>query len=345
MALLKGIGKLIQIGVAKETTRGTTPAAATYWLATDDWSIEERYNNAVDSQTYGVVEDSVDETRVKDWAEGQISFPLAATTSAVFFLSLLGTDTPTTHAGETTVFDHLITVAQTAQHQSLSFYVHDPIANNNAYGTPASATADYSYANAVVHKLDIDYTLGNFVMCNASIMAKRGSAAAVVFAPSQTTIEPRFVPQYLTFKVATTAGVLSTGNVIKLKNAKISITENIESDDVMGSTSPRDFVNKEFTVQGTIEAIWQNEIDFKAAALTDSSKALRFDLINSDVNLGVVPTNPEVKIDLARVTFEELSRPVKIKDIVYQTLKFKAHYSVSDAYMIKVTFTNMTASY
>lgn len=343
MALLKGIGKLLQIGVAKESSRGTTPASATYWLVTDDWSMEEKYDNAIDVEAYGVIEDAAGETRVKDWAEGQIVLPLAGTTAGILLLSLLGTDTPATHAGETVVYDHVMTLAQTAQHQSLSFYVHDPIPTATPYGSPASATADYSYANAVVHKMDIEYSLGKFVTATAGIMAKRGSSAAVVFSPSAT-LDTRFVPQYLTFKVAANAAGLGAASAIKLRSAKLSIDENIESDDVLGSTAPRDFVNKEFKIEGTIEAIWQNEADFKKAALVGTAQAMRLDLVNSDVSLGV-GTNPEVKIDLAKVVFEEITRPVKIKDVMYQTLKFKAHYSQSDGYMVKATVTNTIASY
>lgn len=338
MALTRGIGKQLQIGVAKETSRGVTPASATYWLAVDDWNIDEKYKNAVDVEVYGVIEDNASQTRVKNWAEGQIKCPIGGTTAAVLMLSLMGTDTPTTHAGETTVFDHTLTVAQNVQHQSISFYVHDPIP------TASGATADYSHANAVVHKVSIDYALGKFVDITANIKAQKGSAAAVVFVPSQS-LETRFVPQYLTFKTATTTAGLAGATAIKIKSIKLDIDSNEEDDDVMGSLAPRDFLNKEFKVEGTLEAIWENESDFKVASLANTPQAMLIDLINSDVNLGVVPTNPEFKITLAKTFFTDISRPVKIKDIMYQTIKFKAAYSLTDAYMIKVVITNSVASY
>lgn len=336
-ALLKGIGKQIQIGIAKESSRGTAQTSASYWLAVDDWSIEERFANAINNQTYGVIEDSVSQTRVKNWAEGQLKFPLAGTSSAVLFLSLFGQDTPATHSGESVVYDHVITVKQSVQHQSLTFFVHDPIA------TASGATADYTHANGVVHKIDLDYSLGNFVMCTAGLKAQAGSAAAVVFTPTQT-VEDMYVPQYLTFKVASTLSGLDAASAIKIKNAKISIDASSEDDDVLGQTSPRDFLNKEFKVEGTIEAIWQSEADFKAAALANTAKAMRLDLVNADITLGSA-AHPEYKLDLAKVFFTEFSRPVKIKDVIYQTVKFKAAYSVSDALMARLTVTNTVASY
>lgn len=333
MPLLKGIGKQIQIGVAVESTRGTAKTSANYWLPTDDSELEERFQNAIDSQTYGVIEDNLGQTRVKNWMEGQIVMPLTGTSAAVLFYSLFGTSTAVLHAGETTIFDNTMNVLQTAQHKSLTFFVHDPIPTANG------ATADYTHANGVVSKIEIDYSLGNWVMLTASIRALAGSAAAVAFVPSIVS-EPRFVPQYLTFKVASTASGLTAASAIKIKSAKITIDENLEDDDVLGQVAPRDFLNKEFMIEGTIEAIWQNETDFKASALANTPKAMRLDLVNSDVTMGVASTNPQVRLDLAKVYFTEFSRPIQIKEIVYQTIKFKAAYSPSDAYMARLLWTS-----
>lgn len=337
--LTRGIGKLVQIGVIKETTRGSTPAVTNaIWMAADDWTVDEKWKNAVDIQTYGVIEDNANQTRVKNWAEGTIKCPIGVSTAAVMFFSLLGTDTPTTHAGESVVYDHAITVAQTIQHQSLSIYIHDPIPTVNP-----GPTSDYSHANAVIHKIDIDYALGKFVELNVSLKAQKGSTAAVVFAPSQQ-MEARFVPQYLTFKMGTTAAVIATGSIIKLKSAKISFNTNEEDDDVLGSTTPRDFLNKELSCEGTIEAIFQNENDFKTLALNNTAMAMQFDLVNSDITYGVA-ANPEFKLLLYKVFFTEFGLPRKIKDVVYQTVKFKASYSLTDAAMVKATFTNCISAY
>lgn len=334
MALLKGIGKQIQIGIRPESTRGSTPAVlGAMWMASDDFNIEEKYANAIDTQIYGVIEDNVSQTRIKNWSEGSIKFPISGTTSAVMLFSMFGTSAAVLHAGETAVWDNTINVLQTVQHKSLSFYIHDPIP------TASGATADYSYANAVVHKMDIEYSLGNFVFANASIKAQSGSAAAVVFVPSQA-IEDRFIPQNLTFKVASTATGLTAATVIKIKSAKITIDSSEEDDDVMGSLSPRDFLNKEFKIEGTIEAIWQNESDFRAAAIANTVQALRLDLVNANATYGSGAIPLEFRMDLAKCYFTEFSRPVKIKDVMYQTISFKAAYSITDGYMARILFTN-----
>lgn len=329
--MAKGIGKLFQIGIAKETTRGTAKTSATYWPAFSDMAPEEKFENAVDTQAYGVIEDNASQTRTKNWMEGSINAPVTDQSFPLLLLSLFGTDTVTTHSGESAVYDHAITVGQNSQHQSLTYFVHDPLSGQ-----------DYSHALGVVTKMDIEYALKDFVKYSASIMGQQGATQST-FTPSQSA-ENRFVPQYLTFKVASNLSGLGAASPIALRSLKITIDENIESQDVLGNPAPADFLNKEFKIEGTLEAIWQNESDFKANAIANTPQAMRLDLINSGVTIGSA-THPEIKIDLAKVYFTDFSRPIKTKDLVYQTLKFKAAYSISDAQMAKITCTNTVASY
>lgn len=195
----KTIGRLVQIGIAKEATRGTTPGSATYWLPYQDGSqIEESFDNAVNDQVYGVIENNVGQTRVKNWSDTVLTGHATDTIFPLLLLSLFGTDTPTTHAGETTVYDHTFSVQEGAQHQSLSLYRHDP-----------ASGVDRSYANSVVTKMEIDYVLGKFITFNATLMGQQGAVQSS-FTPA-TTSENRFVPQYFTFKTAPTlAGVNGT---------------------------------------------------------------------------------------------------------------------------------------
>ena len=336
MPLTRGIGKQIQLGIARETTRGTASIVATFWLALDDWSLDEKWKNAQDVQTYGVIESEQSETRVKQWSEGSLKAPLSASSAGVLIYALLGADAVSVK--ESGVYQHVFTVAQNVQHPTLTFLMHDPIA------TPSiGTTADYSYANSVVHKFDIDYSLGKFVEISASIKGQSGSTQAVAFTPSQV-VENRFVPQYLTFKAAANYNSLTGASAIKVKSAKLTFDLNEEDDDVLGSVKPRDFYNKEFKVEGTVEAIWQNEADFKQAALANTPQALRFDLLNSDVTIGAV-SNPELVIDLAKVYFTEFSKPIKLKDVIYQTVKFNAAYSPTDGFMVRGTLTNTITVY
>jgi hypothetical protein len=398
--MAKGIGRLMAIGIAKETTRGTAISSAAYWLPFSDAAIEEKYTNVTQDEAYGVVEDSVGQFRVKNWAEGTLKVPLTDQSMPLLLYSQFGSIANATHSGETTVYDHTLTVGETAQHQSLTLFIHDPL-----------ASVDYSYANGVIHKTELDAELGKFANLSLSVKALKGVSQST-FSPSILS-ENRFLPQYMKFASApsvagangtltgtgtcsssstvtslsintnllkigmtvtgtnipagtTVASIVSAssftmsaastgsatsytfgGAVVQLKSFKLSIDESIEDDEVLGSVAPVDFLNKEFKVEGSLEAIWQNESDFKTQSLAtpNVAQALYVTMINTDVNIGVVPSHPTVNLTLDQVYFTDFSRPFKIKDLVYQTVKFKATYNTTNSEMVKAVVTNTVASY
>jgi hypothetical protein len=395
---MKGIGRLFSIGVAAESTRGTAQSSANHWLPFSDASLDEKFNNATQDEAYGIIEDSVGQFRVKNWAEGTLKVPLTDLSAPLLFKAILGASADTTHAGETTVYDHKATVGESAQHPSLTFFLHDPLSG-----------VDYSHALGVIHKMDLDVELKKFAELSLSVKALKGVSQSA-FTPS-IAAENRFLPQYMAFASApTVAGangtltgtgtcstsihitglsintsllkigmtvtgtniptgativtivsstavdlsIASTGSAtsytfggapVQLKSFKLSIDENVEDDEVLGAVAPVDFLNKEFKVSGTIEAIWQNESDFKTQSLAtpNVAQSLVVTIKNTDVSIGVVPSHPTVTVTLDQVYYTEFSRPLKIKDLVYQTVKFVAAYSTTNSEMLNIVTTN-TAS-
>ncbi len=337
--LFRGIGKQIQVGISKETVRGTANTTGTvFWLAVSDFQLDERYSNAVDVETYGVIEDAVSQTRVKNWAEGSIPLPIGDKSFGLALLSLFGTDSPLQRPADTTVYDHRITVAQTVQHQSLTTLLHDPIP------TYSGASSDYSYANTVVSKMDIEYQLGSFIKYTIGTRAQKGVKPSTGNFTVAQTAENRFVPQYASFKMATSVAGAAATTAIALRSLKLSFDANTEDDDIMGSTSPRDFFNREFKCEGELEAIWKDQGEFQVPSLANTTQAMVISLVNNDVTIGTAG-NPTVTFGFPNVTLTEFSKPIRIRDIVYQNVKFKANYSITDAYMVRATVTNVVAAY
>jgi Phage tail tube protein len=399
MAQQKGIGRLIQIGLAKESTRGTAQSSATFWNPWMDLTLDEKKEFATDNQAYGLIEDSVNMTRTKAWAAGSLNGAVMDTTFGLLLYGMFG-GYSVSGSGP---YTHTFTVNESAQHKSLTIFKHDPL-----------TAQDYSYANGVVEKLEINIALKKFVEFTASLLALSGAAQSN-FSPSTTT-ENRFVPQYLAAGFAPTytgvtgtltatgtaastvhvtgcsinpqlnlkVGMTVTGTnipanttvakivsstaydlsqattgaigtqtfgpaIVALKSAKITINSNVESQDVLGSVAPADFLNKEFSIEGTFEAILQNETDFKTFFMgTNNSNlpqplAMQFLMTNTDATYSA--TNPSLNITLAKCYMTEYGVPYKVKDLVYQTVKFKAVYSLTDSLMGSATLINGTTTY
>lgn len=329
--MAKGIGRLFQLGIAKETTRGTAETAATFWIPWSEISLDEKDTKILDEQTRGVIEDSVGMSIVKQWAEGTLKAPIGDKHFGLILLAAFGLVTTTDNPDvDPSVKDHTFSVQQNAQHQSLTLFADDPIGGQ-----------DYTHALGVLTQLEISYELGKFLEYTAQLKAKKGAAA--ILTPATTT-ENRFLPQHLTFKTASNLAGLGTAAATKIRSLTLRIIKNIEDDDVLGSISPNDFLNKQLAIEGTLEAIFQNESDFKNDFLSGTSKAMRLDLKNTDVTIGTA-ANPQLTIDLAKVTFTELTRAIRLNDVVLQTVAFKAHYSTGDSKIGDFKLTNTQAAY
>ncbi len=326
----KGIGRLMSAGIAKESVRGTAETAATFYIPFSEANFIPKDDKITDEQSYGVIEDSIAQSIVKEWSEIELGAPLTDKSFGLILLAALGSvNTASNPDAGGNVKDHTFTVSQSSQHQSLTMFLDDPI-----------GAADYKFALGALSSLEISYELGKYVTYKAKFMAKKGASATLT--PS-TTVENRFLPQNLTFKLATNLAGLTAASAVAIKKVNITIEKNLESDDVLGSTTPADFLNKQFSIKGSLEAIWQNEADFKTAALAGTAQAMRIDLISA-VTIGTA-AHPQITIDLAKIIFSDHSDPIKLNNIMTQTLSFKALYSTTDSKLVTIKLTNLQTSY
>jgi hypothetical protein len=320
--MAKIIGRQSQVGIAKESSRGTV-AAPTYWVPFNDLTLDQKIEQVFDTQAYGIIEDSIGAYLTKVWTAGTLGANLYDHSFGLILYSLFGTlSSHSAHSGESAVYDNIFNVAESTQHQSLTFAFHDP-----------GSGQDYAFPNGVVSKLDITYALKQFVQYNATIMAQKGTAESS-YTPS-TTSENVFLPQNLTLQIASTS--------YAIKSAKLSIEQNIESQDVLGSTSPADFLTKEFHVEGQFEIIL-NANTFVADLLAGTSVDVNLSLLNSAVTIGSA-ANPTLTFDMPQCYLTDVSAPRKVKDLVYLTVKFRATYSMGSSKMITATLTNTVNGY
>ena len=325
--MAKTIGRFVQFGVARETVRGTAEAAASFWIPWDDLSLDDKDERILSDQTRGLLEGTVGESITKKWVEAEIKAPIGDKVFPLMLYALLGGNVTT---GPTdSAYTHTGNIAQSVQHQALTLFLDDPAAGQ-----------DYKFALGVLTGLELMYERGKFISYSATMKAKSGATATLTPA---TTTENRFLPHHVTFKIASAQSGLTAASATILKSANISFKKNVIDDDVLGSNTPADFNNTTFEVEGTLELMFDDETE-KNLALAATSRALRFDLINTDVIIGSA-TNPSTRIDLYNVTFQPITRSIKQGEYVLQTIAFKAHYSIADSKMIQTISVNNQVSY
>ena len=323
------IGRKFSIGIGKETVRAT-PVAAAFWLPKMSLTLDDKINTVVDSASYGIIEDGQDQDITGKYSQGQIEGRITDISFGLILLATLGTETSqSVHAGETTVYDHIFNVNESSQHPSLSISAVGP-----------NETTGLVYALGMIDTLDISLEIQKYATYKMGFRANANAAQANTVA---FTSENAFTPKHGVVKFATNLAGLAAASAITLRKLTLNIKKNIEEDWTVGTIVAADRVNKQFTVEGTMEIVYTDRSYIDTIMIGDLNKAIRIAVVNSDVVVGST-ANPTVQIDLAKTALSEVARKLDNDGAVTQTLKFKAFYSIADTKMLTVTLTNTRAT-
>jgi hypothetical protein len=323
--MTKFIGRLADIGIAKETSRGTAESAATFWLPKTSLTYDDTIEQVVDESNMGVIEDSPNAAVIAKSGEGSIEGNIGAKSFGLLLLSALGG--VSTSGPSDSAYTHTFSVLESAQHPSLTLFLDDP-------------NQDYKYALAMLDTLEIDVLIGAFAKFVASFRSKVGATATLT--PSYSA-EDNFLPQHGSLIYASALSGLGFGTAFNIRSLKLKIEKNIEDDRNIGSTDPTDILNKQFSITGSVEFVFTDNT-FKSDMLADTAKAIRLQLSNSDVTIGS-STHPKLTFDLAKVKFSNFKRNYDNNSIVTATADFKGFYSLSDAKMVAAVVINTQSSY
>ncbi len=319
------IGRQIQIGIAKEATRGTV-AVPTFWIPKEDASIDDKVEYLESGQSFGILADSDDNSLIKQMAEGEISGKVRDKSFGLMLLGAFGTVNSVVK--ETTAYNHTFSLANTNIHQSLTVELK-------------SAAEQLSFALAMVKSLKMNFEVGKFVTYALALVAKKGATSSN--SPAYVA-ENEFIAKHATMKLATNLAGLGAASAIVVRSIDITIDKSVDEEMGIGSLDPVEIYNKEFSIEGTMEAEYKDTASFKAAYKAGTKQAMRIIVANTDVTIGA-SSNPTIQIDLAKVSFKDWVRAGSNKDIIKQTIKFKAHYSLTDAKMAEVVLTNTQTAY
>jgi len=319
-------GRRISVGIGKETTRGTAAGAA-YWLQHLLIDFLPKSTKIYNISGLGVLDESNAAEIVKDWAEGKIEGKVTDKAFGLLLLSLFGTDTPTLHAGETAVYDHVYTETNTNTNQSLTITRKDP-------------NEDYQYALGMLKQLEITVVVGDFVKYVAEFVSKKGSTSTDTAAYVS---ENEFKPKYATLKMAPLVAGLGAATAIPVKSFKITIEKATDPYFVVGQNDPADIFNTKFNVKGDF-VLRYSDTTYRTAMFSNTYNAIQLDIKNTDVTVGTA-TNPELIFTLPRTVLSEWKIDQKLDSMVEQTVGYQGLFDQVTAKQLTATLTNTVTSY
>lgn len=321
--MTKIIGRRFSVGLGKETTRGTAVSAA-FWIPKTSVSVDDRINYATHDASIGVIEDAIGQDTTGKYSEVTIEGNVYDKSFGLIALGTFGSETSSTLVA-TGVYDHLFAVAQSAQHASLTVAAVDP---NGGSGL--------RYALAMVDQTDLAFEVDKYFTYSTKLRANANASGSNT---ASFTAENLFRPQDGIVKFASSLAGLSAASAIAVKKGTLSIKKNVEDDFIIGSVVAADRLNKEFSVEGSLEMFYDSRTDIDTNLLGDVAQAMRIQFINTSVTIGA-SSNPTITFDMARVKFQEISRKIDNAGIISLTIKFKAFYSQTDTSMISCTIRN-----
>ncbi len=318
------IGRKFSVGLGKETTRGVCVVAAQYWVPKTALTFDDKINVAVNDASYGIIEDAEGQDVVGTFAEGTIEGRIQDGSFGLLLLAALGTETSSTLVSG--AYDHLFSILESAIHTSLTIHTVGPNENSGN---------GHRFTLAMIDQLDITMEVGKYAMFKAGFQSNTAVTATNTIAFIS---ENYFLPQNGIVKIATSLSGLSGASAISCRKCIVNIKKNIDEDRVIGSLAATDRLNKQFTVEGSIEIVYTDRSYIDTIMIGDLQKALRVQMINTAITIG--STNPQLTLDFAKVKLTEVARKMENDTLVVQTIKFKAFYSIADLSFMTATLRN-----
>jgi len=323
--MAKYIGRRVNVGIGKESTRGTV-VDATYSVPKTNITFDDKANVVRSGESFGHISGVGSQSIVAGrMSAGALEGEINVNSFGLILLSTLGA---LSSAAQNSDYKHTYTLSNTNIHQSLSIHVENP--NNEKY-----------FAGCVVDSLEINVAPEEIVTFSAGFKGRKGNDTT--YTAVYTTEDFKFVGRDLVFKVATDTTGLDAATALSVKALKLTINKNSDYDWVCGTLEPEDVLNKQVTIQGQLTLNYEDDT-WKSYMTGGTKRAVRIQLTNTRDTM--TSENPSFRLDLYSVDFSEWEPQLGNDDIATQTINFTALYDyatgkvISDCYLV-----NAVASY
>lgn len=306
----KYIGRLVDVGVNRETTRGGG-AEPEIHLPLTSLAFDDKVTKARSSGSLSKLEDSEEAFVTTQYSQGDMEGEIRSKSFGYLLWAMLGTYS--VEGPSDSAYTHTFTLSHSNQHQSLAFVVHD-------------SNTDDLYKLVMLETLEIMAELDEIVKYTASFISKRGTTTGL--SVPAVVVESKFTKKHLQFRVADTIAGLTGATPISLKSLSISIQKNTAIDDVLGTAEPEDILNHQISVEGEITLNYEDET-WKNYMKNNTSKAIEIRFVNTDDTIGA-STNPTFTLRMPKVDFFDWEPDYSLDEIVTQTISFKGSRDVEN---------------
>jgi hypothetical protein len=198
-----------------------------------------------------------------------------------------------------------------------------------ATGTCSSTTAVTGLSISATTLLQVGMTVTGTNIPAGTTISAIGSASAITLSQASTGSATSY-----TFGPAP----------VQIKKLSLSFKKNTEDDEVFGTQSPIDRLNKAFGLSGSFELYYTDRTMIDTYLLGDLYKAFHVAFANTSVLIGAV-SHPTFFLNVAKAKLSEVARKFDAgKNITMQTVKFDCFFSLSDSELCDAGLINTNTS-
>ena len=320
-------GRQVEIGIALETTPGTAVVPTTYpkWMS---YSMNPEVEKFGLKSSRGVRGETSDSMIKKSY--GNLQVVADPVISMYLWYFALGTKVTATHAGETTVFDHTLSVQ-----------------NSNASMKTFTLTSSEGgvvverYPNCMINSLNFECD-NDFAKYTVDMI---GQAPASTGAPTPAYVEETLLAYPgMTIKFGTSLSNAAAASATPLRDFKINVNNNLQVDEAFLSGANTmisgGLLPGPIKVTGSYSLHFSDTVELAKYKANTKNAAI---VTLTGANVGVVPTPEVVKISLARLQLNKAPKVFNLDGLVILQQEFEVEYSGTEGKQIEVLVTNINA--
>lgn len=326
----KQTGRLQNVGIAREATRGT-PVVPAFWVPKTNFSVEDKVMKALFRGNYGVIAGGDAAPVTQKWSEGVLEMEVTDKIVGLILYAMFGS---LTSASFNSAYKHTLALQNSVQPTTLTLWMKDLIADD--------AGKTLAYAMAMVDYVEFKIEMGELVKTTVGFVSKVHKDWTEL-TPSYTA-ENKFRHQDLRLKIAANLAALDAASKVNVQSLTLRIQRSVARENALGTVQPVDILSREFKISGSMKLTYEDRT-YRDYMLDGTTKALRFGLVKGDTTIG--STNPQIQIDLPVVHFDQWEPANPNDDIATQEINFEALYDPANSILVGAnTFVvNEQASY
>lgn len=179
----------------------------------------------------------------------------------------------------------------------------------------------------MVDQLDIEVAVPDFAKFALKMKGKQMSSTS---ASSSYAASNPWLAKHGNLYLADTVAGLDAASPQSTSRLKLTINKNLTDYQAFGDDDVASFHNQQFGIVGDFDALFDSAT-VRDYMINSTKKAMRLVLINTDETIGS-STNPELDLELARVSFQDWKDTEDNNALVMQTIGFTAEFDADAAY-------------